>query len=333
VNNVFISYRREDSAAICGRIFESLEWYFGKGAVFKDVDSIPFGVSFPQYITSVLEKCSVTLVVIGRRWLEVIGPDGRRQLDDPGDFVRLEIETALRRPGMVVLPLLVEGATMPPTDLLPRSLQRLAQLNGAVVRNDPDYQGDMRRVQTAVQSTLLAQGQKGSWTAAEPSGATDAAKYAPGRANRGLLITLGAIVLAVVIAVPVLLASGVLASFVPGGGSGSGSGNSAAIQTTVTHFCQALHDANYNAAYAYLSPHYKQTITSASDVPNVLQQWGASSDCSEFGNGGFLHINGNSAQDSVSFTVNRPSLGTSSIPATVKFVKAGSDWQIDSIVV
>lgn len=330
MNNVFISYRREDSAAICGRIFESLEWYFGKGAIFKDVDSIPYGVSFPQYITSVLEKCSVTLVVIGRRWLEVLGPDGRRRLDNPGDFVRLEIETALRRPGMVVLPLLVEGATMPPTDQLPGSLRPLAQLNSAVVRNDPDYEGDIRRVQTAVQSTLLAQGQKGSWAAANPSGTTDAAKYAPGRANRGLLITLGAIVLAVVIAVPVLLASGVLSSFVPSGGSGND--NSAAIQTTVTHFCQALHDANYSAAYAYFSPHYKQTITSASDVPNVLQQLGRSSDCSEFGDGGFLRINGNKAHDDVTFTVNQPSLGTHGITATVNFVKAGSDWQIDSIV-
>jgi TIR domain len=216
VNSVFISYRRDDSATMCGRIFESLEWYFGKGAVFKDVDSIPFGVPFPQYITSVLERCGVTLVVIGRRWLDVTGPDGRRRLDNPGDFVRLEIETALTRPGMLVLPLLVEGATMPPADQLPESLRPLTQLNSAVVRNDPDYQGDMRRVETAVQSALLAQGQKGSWTSGGEAGSADAAKYAPGRGNRRLLITLGALALLVAIAVPVLLATGVLSSIPPG---------------------------------------------------------------------------------------------------------------------
>src|SRR5260370_6698472 len=110
MNSIFISYRRDDSATICGRLFDSLERYFGTGAVFKDMDSIPLGVSFPQYISSVLDKCGVTLVVIGHRWLDVTGPDGRRRLDDPGDLARIEGETALRRPGMVVLPVLVAGA-------------------------------------------------------------------------------------------------------------------------------------------------------------------------------------------------------------------------------
>jgi hypothetical protein len=127
----------------------------------------------------------------------VAGPDGRRRLDDPSDFVRLEIETALTRPGMLVLPLLVEGAVMPPADHLPEPLRPLTQLNGAVVRNDPDYQGDMRRVETAVQSALLEQGRKGAWTAGAEAGPADAAKYAPGRVNRGLLTTLGALALLV----------------------------------------------------------------------------------------------------------------------------------------
>jgi hypothetical protein len=328
MNSVFISYRRDDSATICGRIFESLEWYFGKGAIFKDVDSIPYGVSFPQYITSVLEKCGVTLVVIGRHWLDAAGADGRRRLDDPGDFVRLEIETALARPGMVVLPLLVEGATMPPADQLPPSLRPLTQRNSAQVRNDPDYQGDMRRVQTAVQSTLLAQGQHGSWTSAGASDAADAAQYAPGRANRGLLITLGAIVLAVVIAVPVLLATGVLSSILPGGG---GNSDTAKIEQTISGFCNAVHDSNYNAAYAYFSPHYKETVTSYAQVPGVLGSTGTINGCSEFGSGGFLHITGTTAQDEVEFTVATSAFGTQTVGGTVYFVKSGSDWLIDNM--
>jgi hypothetical protein len=322
MNSIFISYRRDDSATICGRVFDSLERYFGQGAVFKDVDSIPLGVSFPQYISSVLDKCGVTLVVIGHRYLDVTGPDGRRRLDDPGDLVRIEVETALQRPGMVVLPVLVEGATMPPADRLPESLRPLTQRNGAVVRNDPDYQGDIRRLETAIESTLLTQGHGRVGASAQ---ASDAKKFEPGRANRGLLITLGALVVLAALAVPVVLSSGLLSGL-------TGSGQQSAIKMTITQFCQALHDNNLSQAYSYFSPHYKQTITSPSDVSNVLSSWGTSSDCSEFGNGGFLSITGTSAQDTLLFTVNRPQLGTSNIDATVKFVQSSTTWQIDSIV-
>lgn len=332
MNNIFISYRRDDSAAICGRIFESLDRYFGHGNVFKDVDSIPVGVPFPQYIASVLQNCPVTLVVIGRHWLDIRGPGGTRRLDNPSDNVRLEIESALTRSDMMVIPVLVEGAAMPTAESLPEPLRPLVLLNSAQVRNDPDYQGDMHRLQTALQTILVNRRQPLSQASASPNGDPSAvARYEPGRANRGALMTLGAVVLILVIGASVLYATGALSSLASGIGAGGG-GASAAIQTTITNFCQALHDSNFNAAYAYFSPHYKQTITSSSDVPNVLSTWGTTSDCSEFSNGGFLSVNGNSAQDSVSFTVNRPQLGTSSIVATVKFVKSGSDWQIDSIV-
>lgn len=332
MNSIFISYRRDDSAAICGRMFESLDRQFGHGNVFKDVDSIPMGVPFPQYIASVLQSCSVTLVVIGRQWLDIRAPNGARRLDNPADNVRLEVEAAMRRSDMMVIPVLVEGATMPTAESLPESLRPLVLLNSAQVRNDPDYQGDIRRLQSALQTILLNRQQALARTApASANGSPSvAAKFEPGRANRGALITLGALVLAVVIGVSVLFASGALSGLF--GGAGAGGGDRAAVQTTITNFCQALHDSNFNAAYAYFSPHYKQTITSSSDVPNVVSTWGTASDCSEFGQGGFLNVEGTNAQDSVSFTVNRPGLGISSVTATVKLVKSGSDWQIDSIV-
>ena len=317
MNNIFISYRRDDSAAICGRIFESLDRNFGHGNVFKDVDSIPMGVPFPQYIASVLQNCSVTLVVIGRHWLDIRAPNGAHRLDNPADNVRLEIETALQQRDMIVIPVLVEGAAMPTADSLPESLRPLVLLNAAQVRNDPDYHSDIRHLQMELQSILLG----------SPSAET---KFEPDPPNRGPLITLGALVLVVIIGVSVLFASGVLSNLFAGGDGGGG--DRAAVQSTITNFCQALHDSDFNAAYAYFSPHYKQTITSSSDVPKVLSSWGTASDCSEFGSGGFLSVNGSSAQDKVSFTVNRQGLGSSSIPATVKLVKSGSNWQIDSIV-
>lgn len=338
-SSIFISYRRDDSATICGRIFDALERYFGSGAVFKDVDSIPIGVPFPQYIDSVLQKCSVTLVVIGKGWLDARGPNGARRLDDPTDPVRLEVETALRRSDMVVIPLLVEGAAMPAAASLPASLRPVAERNAALVRNDPDYQGDIVRLQTALQSILLSRGQARSQASAGSYLDTSvAAKYAPGRTNRGALITviLGAVVVVAVVCTSVLYAEGKLSSLLsnfrlPGGG---GTGAQSAVQATITHFCQDLHDGKYSAAYAYFSPHYKQTITSPSDVPNVLNPpWGPSSDCAEDASGGFLRVSSDesSAHDTVNFTVSEQGLGTHQIPATVNFVKSGSSWLIDSI--
>jgi hypothetical protein len=144
MGGIFISYRREDSADITGRIADHLATRYGKPAVFKDVDNIPYGAAFPAFIRQQLAACSVCLVVIGPRWLAP-GPDGRRRLDDPGDFVRLEIETALAL-GRVVVPVLVNGATMPPPGWLPPSLARLHYVNAALVRLDPDFTTDVRRL-------------------------------------------------------------------------------------------------------------------------------------------------------------------------------------------
>lgn len=147
---VFISYRRADSAAFCGRIYDHLCQRFKQRNIFKDVDSIPPGVDFPSFIEQTLARSDVTLVVIGPRWLGASELAGSR-LADPMDFVRMEIETALRL-GMAVLPVLVDGAAMPPAETLPESLSQLTRLNALVVRNDPDFRRDMQRVVSALQS-------------------------------------------------------------------------------------------------------------------------------------------------------------------------------------
>jgi hypothetical protein len=142
---IFVSYRREDSADICGRIYDHLSARYGKLKVFKDVDSIPYGADFPTYIQSRLGQCAVCLAVIGPRWLTSATADGQRRLDEPGDFVRLEIEAAMRQ-GLAVIPVLVYGTPMPPAEALPTSLGQLHFLNAAPVRLDPDFATDVRRL-------------------------------------------------------------------------------------------------------------------------------------------------------------------------------------------
>ena len=115
---IFISYRREETAYPAGWLFDRLAEHFGAGQIFKDVDSIELGDDFVEMITRAVGSCDVLLALIGDRWLTVIDKQGRRRLDDPNDFVRLEIEAALKR-NVRIIPILVEGATMPYADELP----------------------------------------------------------------------------------------------------------------------------------------------------------------------------------------------------------------------
>jgi acyl carrier protein len=142
---IFISYRRADSADVSGRIYDRLAGEFGDAAVFKDVDDIPFGVDFKAYLGDMVRKCDIQLAVIGPQWLDVQDDRGKRRLDNPSDFVRIEIEAALER-GIPVVPLLVRGATMPKAEELPSSLADLVYRNGTPVRPDPDFHRDMDRL-------------------------------------------------------------------------------------------------------------------------------------------------------------------------------------------
>jgi tetratricopeptide (TPR) repeat protein len=142
---VFISYRREDSIAIAGRIRDHLSNAFGSDNVYFDIDTIPFGVDFRQHIDKMVADCDAVLVLIGRRYLEVTDETGARRLDNPSDFVRLEVEAALRR-GIPVVPILVDGASMPKEAQLPGAMIELAYRNGTAVRYDPDFHGDMNRL-------------------------------------------------------------------------------------------------------------------------------------------------------------------------------------------
>ena len=151
---IFISYRRSDSIAEAGRIFDRLESEFGRNRVFKDVDSIPFGVDLAEYLDQVVSQCQVVLVIIGKSWLTVTEPDGTRRLDNPDDFVRIEVESSLRR-GIPVIPVLIQGVVMPRRTQLPESLQPLARRNGVEVGYDPRFRADMNRLVKGLKGRLV----------------------------------------------------------------------------------------------------------------------------------------------------------------------------------
>jgi hypothetical protein len=140
---IAISYRREDSAAITGRIFDRLTAQYGSDSVFRDIDNIPLGVDFREHINAMLAETDITLVIIGKRWL---GPGrGRRRINDSADPVRVEVETALRI-GKPVIPVLVEGGGMPKADQLPDTLKNLIYRNGLDVDSGRDSDQHIERL-------------------------------------------------------------------------------------------------------------------------------------------------------------------------------------------
>lgn len=138
---IFISYRRSDSTDTVGRIYDRLSDSFGKESVFKDVDSIPLAVDFRQEIDDQIKSSKVILAVIGANWLKVL----KERFEDPHDWVRIELETALLYK-IPILPVLVNGAQLPHAADLPISLRNLVSQNNTQVRQDPDFHTDMDRL-------------------------------------------------------------------------------------------------------------------------------------------------------------------------------------------
>jgi hypothetical protein len=125
---IFISYRRDDSRGYAGRLQGDLSRRYSDEHVFRDVE-IPPGADFGEYITGLVDRCNVVLAIIGPGWLDARDREGERRLDKPDDWVRLEIEQALARDGVEVIPVLVDGARLPPREELPESLLALRRRN------------------------------------------------------------------------------------------------------------------------------------------------------------------------------------------------------------
>jgi hypothetical protein len=143
-DGIFISYRREETAANARLLYSRLSEHFGTNRVFMDVDSIAIGADFTRELTEAVSQCKVLLVLIGRNWSSITDSRGKRRIDNPGDWIRIEIETALQR-GIAVVPVLVDGAALPQASDLPSSLRPLTQRQALELRHT-QFKSDSQRL-------------------------------------------------------------------------------------------------------------------------------------------------------------------------------------------
>lgn len=189
---IFVSYRRDDTRHVAGRLAGELAQRFGAEGIFRDVESIDGGQEFPVQLEKALGQCAVMLVLIGPGWLGAADKQGRRRLDDPEDWVRQEIAGALRR-GISVVPVLVEGTPLPSAEQLPDDLKPLTKRQYRQLA-DERWRGDL-----VMLSDLLVK-QSGLVMRSSPDAAPAAAAPAPAPKRTGLIVAgvLGAIVVGIV---------------------------------------------------------------------------------------------------------------------------------------
>lgn len=133
--SIFICYRRKTNAAVAGRLHDNLARHFGADEVFLDVDTIAPGRDFVEELDERVSKCTILLVVIGPNWLALEDDNGEPRLFDPEDYVHIEVKGALKR-GIQVVPILVDGATLPTEDELPPDLKALNRRQAVELSHD-----------------------------------------------------------------------------------------------------------------------------------------------------------------------------------------------------
>jgi TIR domain len=192
---VFISYRREDSGGYAGRIYDRLTSRLGRGNVFFDVDTIPPGRDFVDVLSERVGSCNALIAVIGKHWITSADGQNRPRLDDPSDFVRIEIEAALRR-NVPVIPVLVDGAAMPQAAELPDGLKKLPRRQAieiSLTRFDSDaerlnealsqIEDELRQLRA--EAAAAAQEKQIVRGAAQPSASPTAASLMSSESSRG----------------------------------------------------------------------------------------------------------------------------------------------------
>jgi len=167
--DICISYRRADSQAITGRIFDRLIAHYGKDSVFIDIDNIPAGTDFRQYLSKTLLKATVLLAVVGPKWLGA-GKGGPDRIHDESDPVRVEVETAFRS-GLSIIPVLIGSRKMPTATQVPESLKEFVYLNAVTVDPGVDFDHHMQRLIFHIDAILAAKGKaaRRGTTPARPS--------------------------------------------------------------------------------------------------------------------------------------------------------------------
>jgi outer membrane murein-binding lipoprotein Lpp len=201
--NVFINYRREDSAGHAGRLYDALSERFGEDHVFMDVDAIDPGEDFAEVVEQKVGSCDVLIALIGRSWVTTTDREGRRRLHKPHDWVRQEIQTALERRDTRVIPALVQGAEMPAPDELPEPLRKLSHRNAVELR-DARWGDDVARLVKHLDALAGPRAPR----SVPPAETAEQPPRARPRRLVPLLIGAGVLVLAAVAAAVLLLSGG-----------------------------------------------------------------------------------------------------------------------------
>ena len=149
---IFINYRRDDAPGVAGRLYDHLARSFSRGEIFIDVDAMKPGLDFVKQLDTEVSKCDAVLAVIGPHWLTATDSKGKRRLDDPHDYVRIEIASALKR-DIPVIPVLVDGASMPTDADLPEDLASLARRHALELRHTR-FASDADAIVSALRTVL-----------------------------------------------------------------------------------------------------------------------------------------------------------------------------------
>lgn len=161
MSGIFISYRRQDSSYIAGRLHDRLAAHSGPGQIFRDIDTMKPGVDVGRRIAEAVGSCDALLVVIGDGWLDARSAQGERRIDAARDWVRQEIQVALERPEVQVVPVLVENAVMPSEDELPPTIRELANRN-AMELSDRRWDYEVQRLIEALEVVVRRPADDGS---------------------------------------------------------------------------------------------------------------------------------------------------------------------------
>lgn len=183
VTGIFISYRREHTAAVVGRLHERLAGHFGAGQIVRDVETVEPGDDFGQRIDQVVGASDAFLAIISDRWLLDRNPAGKRPIGVARDWVQREVEVALRRPDVSVIPVLIEGAAMPDEQMLPYSVRSLANLR-ALPLSQYDWDDQVAQLISALDEVVGAAGSSRGALPAGQAGPAPTAEAPPPPARR-----------------------------------------------------------------------------------------------------------------------------------------------------
>jgi small GTP-binding protein len=137
---IFLCYRREDTEDAAGRLYDRLVDAYGSDRLFMDIDSVPLGIDFVDHVAEQISRCSAVIVMMGKQWLTIKDKRRRRRLDNQDDLVRAEVRAALQRK-IPVIPVVVQGASMPVAEELPEDIRLLARRNGILLRSEQWKEG------------------------------------------------------------------------------------------------------------------------------------------------------------------------------------------------